>query len=113
MAKIIRIPSAYVFESKVAGVSHCNEDGTSRQEIIRAEVRENDWLELEPEPQNPYDPNAIRVKTRSGKQIGYLEKALAEKVRSALDNDTPAYIRVIWVNGKELLGVGIRVELVN
>ena len=48
------------FWSKVAGVTHENEDGTSRQKILqRCEARE--LLRLVPEPHNPVDPNAIAV----------------------------------------------------
>ena len=50
MAKIIKIPSVFIYDSKVVGVSQDNDDGTSRQEIIRTEVKEEDVLQLEQEP---------------------------------------------------------------
>lgn len=113
MAKIIKIPSAFVYESKVVGVSHHNPDGTSRQEIIRSEVAEDDPLFLELEPDNEFDENAIRVLSRHKRQIGYLNKELAEKVKPALINQTTIYSRALWVNGEKMLGVGIRIELVS
>jgi len=113
MAKIIKIPSAFVYESKVVGVSHANADGTSRQEIIRREVAEDDTLFLELEPENEFDPNAVKVLSRERNQIGYLKTELAEQVRSALINQTTIYTRALWVNGEKMLGVGIRIELVS
>lgn len=73
-------------ESNIAGVSFDNDDGTSRQEILGklyddwwTEDLEDDLaIELEHEPSNEYDPNAIAVyfnaegdEKASGK-VGYL-----------------------------------------
>jgi hypothetical protein len=67
--------------TKVAGVSHRNNDGTSRQAIIaRCQVGER--LLLEHDPDNPYDVNAIRVLRQSGEQLGYLSRELAGEVVS-------------------------------
>ena len=113
MAKIIKIPSVFVYDTKVVGVSKTNEDGTSRQEIIRNEVAEEDKLQLEAEPSNPFDPNAIKVLSKHGHQIGYLSKELAEKVLPAIINDAEIHVTVKWVNGDHVLGVGLRIELVS
>ncbi|MEQ9304364.1 MAG: HIRAN domain-containing protein [Marinoscillum sp.] len=113
MAKIINIPSAFVYESKVVGVSHSNPDGTSRQTIIKNEVAEDDALFLELEPDNEFDPNAIKVLSKNKNQIGYLKSDLAEKVKPALINQTTIYCKALWVNGDKMLGVGIRIELVS
>ncbi|MEQ8471303.1 MAG: HIRAN domain-containing protein [Marinoscillum sp.] len=113
MAKIIKIPSAFVYESKVVGVSHSNQDGTSRQSIIKSEVKEEDALYLELDPDNEFDPNAIKVLSKNRNQIGFLKSDLAEKVKPALINQTTIYARALWVNGDKMLGVGIRIELVS
>ncbi len=113
MAKIIKIPSAYVIDTKVVGVSHQNQDGTSRQKIISDEVRENDLLILEPEPDNPHDPNAVRVLSKQGNQIGYLKKEVAEQIHGALLNDITINVKASWVSEREIKGVGLRIELVN
>jgi hypothetical protein len=66
------------FWSKVAGVTHQNSDGTSRQEILkRCEARE--LLRLVPEPDNPVDRDAIAVLRQNGEQLGYLERRLARR----------------------------------
>ena len=113
MAKIIKIPSVYVLDTKVAGVSMTNADGTSRQEIIRTHVKEGDPLHLQPEPDNPHDPNAIQVRTTTGLQIGYLQREVAEKLRMALQNEVTITVTVSWVSGEKMVGVGLRIEMVN
>lgn len=113
MAKIIKIPSVFVYETKVVGVSKENTDGSSRQEIIRNEVEEDDKLSLEAEPSNPFDPNAIKVLSKNGNQIGYLNAEMAEKVKPALDNETEIHVAAKWVNGEKMVGVGLRIELVS
>ena len=113
MAKIIKIPSVFLYETKVVGVSKNNSDGSSRQEIIKTEVQEEDKLQLLAEPENPYDPNAVMVLSKLGNQIGYLNKEIAERVGPALANETEIHVTARWVNGEKMLGVGLRIELVS
>ncbi|MEO9485122.1 MAG: HIRAN domain-containing protein [Ekhidna sp.] len=113
MAKIIKIPSVFVYDTKVVGVSKDNADGSSRQEIIRREVLEDDKLSLAAEPTNPYDSNAIQVLSKFGNQIGYLKKDIAETILPALKNNTEIHVTAKWVNGEKMLGVGLRIELVS
>ncbi|MEM9338038.1 MAG: HIRAN domain-containing protein [Bacteroidota bacterium] len=113
MAKIIKIPSVFVYDSKVVGVSKLNDDGSSRQEIILREVQEGDALFLEAEPDNPYDANAVKVLSEKKNQIGYLSSSLAEKVKPAMDNQTEIIVRASWVNGEKMKGVGLRIELIS
>ena len=113
MAKIIKIPSVFVYDTKVVGVSKDNQDGSSRQDIIRREVAEEDKLSFEAEPDNPYDPNAIKVLSKAGNQIGYLSKEMAETILPALKNETEIHVTARWVNGEKMLGVGLRIELVS
>ena len=113
MAKIIKIPSVEVIDTKVVGVSKNNEDGSSRQMIIINQVEENDLLRLELEPQNPYDSNAVKVLLESGEQVGYLSQEKARTVRSAIINEAEIHVKVSWVSGKEMKGVGLRIELVS
>lgn len=113
MAKIIKIPSVFVYDTKVVGVSKDNADGSSRQDIIKREVSEDDKLSLEAEPENPYDPNAIKVLSKDGNQIGYLSKEMAETILPAVINETEINVTAKWVNGEKMLGVGLRIELVS
>jgi HIRAN domain len=59
-----------VFTTQVQGIYHDNADGLSRQEIIsRCHVREEVFRV--PEPDNPKDPEAVKVCRKNGEQIGY------------------------------------------
>ena len=113
MAKVIKIPSVFVYDTKVVGVSKENADGTSRQDIIKAEVEEDDPMTLEAEPDNEYDKNAVKVLSRLGRQIGYLNRELAEKITPALANGAEVHVKASWVNGEKTVGVGLRIELVS
>jgi len=113
MAKIIKIPSAYVLDTKVVGVSKENADGSSRQEIIKTEVEEDDLLQLESEPENEFDSNAVKVLSKLGHQIGYLSKDISQRMRFAIENETDIRVKASWVNGTKMLGVGLRIEMVN
>lgn len=110
---MIKIPSVFVYDTKVAGVSKDNANGSSRQQIIRREVMENDRLGLVPEPENEFDPNAIKVVSKFGNQIGYLSKEMAEKVKPAIQNETEIHVKASWVSGEKLVGVGLRIEFVS
>lgn len=112
MAKIIKIPSVEVIDTKVVGVSKPNANGSSRQQII-AGVNEGDPVKLEPEPDNPYDRGAVKVLTLHGLQIGYIKKEVAPQIKSAIENESRIITKVSWVGGKEIKGVGLRIELVN
>lgn len=102
-----------MYDTKVVGVSKDNTDGTSRQEIIKQEVAEDDKLQLKHEPDNSYDSNAIQVLSKYGNQIGYLSKDMAENILPALLNQTEIFTTAKWVNGEKMLGVGLRIELVS
>jgi len=63
------------FYSKVSGVSHKNDDGIDRQEIIRQYCKAGIPLILQKEPENKFDPNAtaIYIEINFKKhQIGYV-----------------------------------------
>jgi HIRAN domain len=71
------------FFSKIAGVTHDNADGTSRQAIIsRCNVGER--LVLQPEPDNSFDPNAVKVLRTNGEQLGFLGARLAAELQPYL-----------------------------
>lgn len=55
----------------VRGESYNNDDGASRQDIIRR-MRANESVQLQADPTNPHDRWAVKVLTQSGEQIGWL-----------------------------------------
>ena len=67
------------FYTKVAGVSHANDDGTSRQELVSmCEPRQ--WLNLEADPGNAFHKKAVRVLTEDGHQLGFLDRRCAQEI---------------------------------
>lgn len=77
----------------IAGESFNNDDGSSRQKIIKR-CSQGDLLDLRREPDNPYDANAVAVFTATGKQVGYLSKDNAEWVAEVMDSGEAVSARV-------------------
>lgn len=48
-------------------------------------LEEGDYLELEKEPDNEYDPYAVKVLTTDGYHIGYVEATKAKRISSNID----------------------------
>jgi hypothetical protein len=74
-----------VFAMAVAGESFANRDGTSRQEEIRR-CTIGEPVQLEREPDNPYDRNCVRVLSSRGIQIGNIPRDEAEWLAEHLDS---------------------------
>lgn len=106
--------------SKIAGTTFKNDDGTSRQEIIKRHARAPQQIFLKHEPKPKY-PNAVAVyiKAKSGcnpfarnklMQIGYLKDELATGLSEDVQNNLVVG-RIEEVTGgkgaKKTLGVNI------
>ena len=66
--------------TKVVGVTF-----EGRQEVI-ARLYMGDRIWLEPEGNNPFDSNAVRVIRNNGEQIGYINKYLAANLAPYFEN---------------------------
>ena len=106
---------AETFHSKVTGVTKNNEDGSSRQGIIRKELKVGDMLLLDREPKNPYDRNAIAVVTSDNeKKIGYINAELASRLAPLMDRGHFIDCYVADITGGapgESYGVNIRLTI--
>jgi hypothetical protein len=90
------------FYSSIAGVRYNNEDGSSRQQIIKDGIRPGDALGFRFEDDNPVDPFAVVVLTPDGRQAGYLHtrtesNGLAEEVRKWVADGSPVRLTVTEV----------------
>ena len=84
-------------ELKVVGVTFKNDDGSSRKDkIIEMSVNgaQNSVITIEREPQNQYDPNAIKV-LADGKQIGYIGKDFSGILAPMIDNEFRRFTAVV------------------
>jgi HIRAN domain len=113
-AKTMAAPeNCRVFYSKVAGVTHKNPDGTSRQRIIKT-CAPGEGLVLVREPENPYDPDAVKVYRSSGEQVGYLSAdRLASEISSTMGSGEQVTAEVSQVTGgtkgKPTRGLNIKI----
>jgi len=97
-----------VLHLQVAGVTHCNHDGSKRQEIIgRCDIGER--LLLVPEPNNLTDPNAMKVCRANGQQVGYI----ASSDRLRMPKQSRVYVdRISRPDCKPCaLGIRLRIEV--
>lgn len=86
------------FYSKVAGVSHPNQDGSSRQAII-GQCRIGEGLSLVREPANPADPNAIKLLRTNGEQVGYITGYVASDLARHIDKGGIVKCRISDLTG--------------
>jgi|SRR5271157_1153914 len=66
------------FYAKIHGVTHRNDDGTSRQAALR-KCWPGERLLFIREPGNRFDSNAIRICREDGKQLGYVSADVAAR----------------------------------
>ena len=71
------------FMLQVHGIYHRNSDGSNRQQIIR-KCHTEEVLRFMPEPDNPYDPYAIKICRENGDQLGYLDAGNAMRITGEL-----------------------------
>ena len=71
-------------------------------------------LDLIREPTNQHDPNAVKVVyRRTGNQLGYVKRSLAERIASHLDSGMKADASILQFTGgtQDKKNVGINIEL--
>lgn len=67
------------FVCEVAGASHDNPDGTSRQAIVK-KCKRLETVILQHEVGNRYDKHALQIVRATGEQVGYIPKELADDI---------------------------------
>jgi len=98
------------YYTKVVGVTHHNDDGTSRQEIIsRCEPLER--LDLDHEEDNPVDPNAIAVLRENGEKLGHLRRELACDVVSRIKQGFSFAVFIKDLTGRQSASMSLGVNL--
>lgn len=112
---------ARTFNVKLVGVSHKNADGMPRQAYIRRFAKPGMTVHLKPEPNNPYDANAVGawitarslIIFKADVQIGYLDSRLAGEVSRLLSRGGTASAVIVEIvggtSGAETLGVVVSI----
>ncbi|MDQ2872742.1 MAG: DEAD/DEAH box helicase [Candidatus Eremiobacteraeota bacterium] len=86
------IADAHAFHTKIAGVSF-----EGRQDLV-AGLQPGFQLDLERQPENPHDANAIAVRY-GNLQIGFLNKAMAKHLAAAIDAGSRYRARIESLTG--------------
>ena len=103
-----------VINTKLAGVSHANPDGTERQDIIK-ELKMGENILLVRDYENEHDLYATQVQTESGQVIGWVPRQKTPEVGAWLDAGQLAIAAVVSrgsAPGKKTVGVNIEIMLV-
>ena len=74
------------FHTKVVGVTFNNDDGTSRQSIIKS-CKAGEDIIFKPVPTKEY-PDAIGVFNKKGQQLGHLSQGVAAEIKNTVSNIT-------------------------
>jgi hypothetical protein len=115
---------AKMVRSKVAGVSFPNDDGSSRQRIIRNYCRAGKLLEVRLEPDNRYSDDALGLWVRgrwlfvfpASYQVGHIKNEIASQIREDVVRGCPISVRILDVTGggwlrKRYYGVNIEIRV--
>ena len=100
----------------VRGESHNNDDGASRQDIIRR-MRVNEPVQLKADPTNPHGRWAVKVLTQHGEQIGWLPSDARDADALLKGEPIEAAVHAVrggttWIKrllGKKSVGVVLRI----
>ena len=98
--------------TKVAGVCFKNEDGSDRQTILER-CEEGMIVNLIPEPDNPYDENAVKVVLdSSGEQLGYINRHQAPDILRMLKYGAKVYGIIEKITGGSDCPYGCNLRLI-
>jgi hypothetical protein len=89
--------------------SHTKLKGVSFHQKEIDNIKEGDEVILIREPDNPFDKNAVAVKTNQGIIIGHLSRELAKKLSLFIDKGIKYKCIIENITGKEIKGVNIKI----
>jgi len=72
------------YRESVVGITKRNNDGSSRQVAIKR-MREGQRVNLQRDPLNKYDSNAIEVYSKGGDMIGFISALRAQELAPQMD----------------------------
>ncbi len=102
------------FFSKLAGVTHFQE-GNDPQKLLK-KCKPGQELLLVRDPKNKYDSNAIKVYLKTGEQVGWIGRDLAERLSEQIDSGTNIIVTISEITGGGLFsgqsyGCNIKIQI--
>lgn len=97
------------FYTKVVGVTFNNDDGTSRQNIIK-NCKAGEDIIFKPLPTEQY-PDAIGVFNKSGQQLGHLSQGVAAEIKNKYGYN-PMSVTVSNITGGGDLSYGCNLHII-
>lgn len=99
------IKDAEVFHTKIAGVSF-----DDRQDNIRS-LTQGILLDIVREPENEHDANAIKVITKDGIDLGYLNARMAKQLAPCIDGGAMYEAEITDITGDADQNFGVNIEV--
>lgn len=93
----------YLFDTYVAGTTHIDDI-----EKIGIKIKEEDRLVFYREPENPHDPQAIRIETLAKEKIGYVPRQDNIIFSRLMDAGKVLFAKVIE---KEMRGSWLKIKI--
>lgn len=93
----------YLFDTYVAGTTHIDDI-----EKIEIKIKEEDRLVFYREPENPHDPQAIRIETLGKEKIGYVPRQDNIIFSRLMDAGKVLFAKVIE---KEMRGSWLKIKI--
>ncbi len=93
----------YLFDTYVAGTTHIDDI-----ENIGIKIKEEDRLVFYREPENPHDPQAIRIETLAKEKIGYVPRQDNIIFSRLMDAGKVLFAKVIE---KEMRGSWLKIKI--
>lgn len=98
-----------VFVTKVVGVTKNNDNGQPIQAILSSLSEDSDFL-LVREPNNTYDPNAIKV-IADYQHIGYIKAELAQQLAPIMDKGNNPKVEFLGITGGGHKNYGCNIKI--
>ena len=76
---------------EVKGLEHRGFSALSEAKLLKR----NEPVSLVPEPDNPYDKNAVKVVSQNGTHLGYAPARFCEALNNTMQNAIDSYVRLV------------------
>lgn len=94
-----------ILHSKIAGISF-----EGRQALIQG-LKAGVGLILQRQPDNAFDKNAIKILTKEGEHLGFINRQLAAELAPAMDKGNKYGAFITEITGSQDKNFGVNIEI--